>query len=384
VLSVEDVLERLSLSLLRRGTEDRHGTLQAALEWSWELLTDAERAALAQLSVFSGGFTLQAAEAALSLDGASALDTVSALVDRSMLRIDGERRGGMLLTVQEFAASKLGGDTSAALRHGAHFARWGDDDALERLDGPDGPGVRHRMAPDLENLLAACRAALARGEQEVAARTLLAAWAVVQFQGPYLVIVELGRAAAALPGLTASLSARVAMALGTALRMQARSGEAIALFEAAVPAASSAGLRRFEGSLTASLGILYFQTGRSEEAVASYAAAMALARETRTPTLEGYAQLLFAQIALADGELPEASALLALAEPLLTAAQDPVILTELLATRAELLWRSGAPDGGQATLARAEALLPGEHAARPWQLDRVAALLDGEQELGEP
>src|SRR5262249_39165514 len=68
ILGAADILARLErrLDLLRAraGTTDpRHATLRAAIDWSWDLLSPAEQSALAQLSVFRGGFSIDAAEA---------------------------------------------------------------------------------------------------------------------------------------------------------------------------------------------------------------------------------------------------------------------------------------------------------------------------------
>ena len=73
-----------------RGAAARQATLRAAIDWSWDLLAPWEQAALAQCSVFEGGFTLEAAEAVLDLDAwpdaPPAMDAVQALVDKSLLR----------------------------------------------------------------------------------------------------------------------------------------------------------------------------------------------------------------------------------------------------------------------------------------------------------
>ena len=94
---------------------------RAAIDWSWDLLTPWEQAALAQCSVFEGGFTLEAAEAVLDLspwpEAPPTLDAVQALVDKSLLRtwvpaeqgrfdID-EPYFGMYLSIHEYAAEKL-------------------------------------------------------------------------------------------------------------------------------------------------------------------------------------------------------------------------------------------------------------------------------------
>ena len=87
--------ERFKLLASRGRRLDRQSTLRAAFDWSWDLLPPAEKAALAQLSVFEGGFTLEAAEAVLDLsrhdDAPWIVDVVQRLVDKS-LRAPARRR----------------------------------------------------------------------------------------------------------------------------------------------------------------------------------------------------------------------------------------------------------------------------------------------------
>ncbi len=95
VLSPAKIVERLSkrFMVLRSGKRDRsarQNTLLGAIDWSWDLCTGAERLALAQCSVFRGGFDLEAAEAVLDAsalpDAPWPMDLVQALVDKSLLR----------------------------------------------------------------------------------------------------------------------------------------------------------------------------------------------------------------------------------------------------------------------------------------------------------
>ncbi|MEO7009742.1 MAG: AAA family ATPase, partial [Caldimonas sp.] len=89
----------------------RQATLRGAFDWSWELLLAPEKSALAQLSVFEGGFTLESAEAVLDLgDGAtaaSALAAVQSLVDKSFVRAVSDARFDLLWSVKEYAAEHL-------------------------------------------------------------------------------------------------------------------------------------------------------------------------------------------------------------------------------------------------------------------------------------
>ncbi len=121
-----------------RDIPERHKSLQAAMDWSWALLTPAQQRFLASLSVFRGGMTLEAA--AYVTEDPEALDHLLALVDASLLqRIDvaGERepRFGMLETVREYGEGlvRTGVDVLVA-RHGDYFARLAEEAAPE-LEG---------------------------------------------------------------------------------------------------------------------------------------------------------------------------------------------------------------------------------------------------------
>ena len=81
---------RFDVLLAHAGRNDRQATLRAAFDWSWELLSEAEKGTLARLSVFEGGFTLESASAVVDLNAAPAsvqvIDLVQWLVDKSSVR----------------------------------------------------------------------------------------------------------------------------------------------------------------------------------------------------------------------------------------------------------------------------------------------------------
>jgi predicted ATPase len=117
VLSPEAILTRLShrLPLLVARAADRpgrHQTLRAAIAWSEDLLEPDERTVFRRLAVFSGGFTLDAAQAVAAPPGPDdALGVITGLVNKSLLRHEpartGEPRFGMLETVREYAGEQL-------------------------------------------------------------------------------------------------------------------------------------------------------------------------------------------------------------------------------------------------------------------------------------
>jgi predicted ATPase/DNA-binding SARP family transcriptional activator len=128
-MAVEEIDRRLEnrFALLRggdRSAPDRHQTLLAVIDWSWNLLDSAERRALRRLSLFNDGFTLEAAETVL---GSDAVPAVQGLIGQSLLGVRETPLGvryRMLETVREFGRMQLidageDGEARAALRRWA-------------------------------------------------------------------------------------------------------------------------------------------------------------------------------------------------------------------------------------------------------------------------
>ena len=124
VLSPAQLLERLAqrLDLLRagRGVDRRRQTLRATIEWSYDLLDDDEQRLFRRLSVFRGGWTLEAAEKICGGD----IDLLQSLVDKSLLDHAGERFS-MLEMMRHFAAEQLAEppeETNLPLDHAIYCA----------------------------------------------------------------------------------------------------------------------------------------------------------------------------------------------------------------------------------------------------------------------
>jgi non-specific serine/threonine protein kinase len=118
VLAVEQIASRLDdrFRLLTGGSRlvlPRHQTLRAAIDWSYGLLSDRERAVLCRLSVFAGGWTLEAAEAVCTgggIEPSDVLDLLTQLVDKSLVVAQthgGEARYHLLETVREYGRERL-------------------------------------------------------------------------------------------------------------------------------------------------------------------------------------------------------------------------------------------------------------------------------------
>ena len=170
LLSTQQLLERLGdrLDLLRGGrdAETRQRTLRATIEWSYELLEPEERTLLAALSIFRGGWTLEAAERVADAD----LDLMQSLVDKSLVRRWESGRVGMLETIREFAAERLeaSGEADAVRRRHAAFLidlaeaanLWPEAMAAGRV------GQHELFIPELANLRAAFEWLIAADEIE--------------------------------------------------------------------------------------------------------------------------------------------------------------------------------------------------------------------------
>jgi predicted ATPase len=145
LLSAPALLERLdrALPLLTGGARDlpeRQQTLRAAIEWSYELLHPEEQRLFRALSVFAGGFELDAAAAVAELDELELLDALSLLVEHSLVRRrDGEARFLLLETIRQYAAEQLEASGEADETRGRH-ARYYLDFAQ--------PGALHFHVPE--------------------------------------------------------------------------------------------------------------------------------------------------------------------------------------------------------------------------------------------
>ena len=306
------------------GAPARHATLRAAIDWSWDLLEPAERAALVQCAVFRGGFDLEAAEAVLSLDGAWALDAVQALCERSLAQAcesptaDGTMRYRLYESVREYAAERLAQATERAeveARHEAHYH------ALA-LDAERAAGARGRsrtlalLATEFDNLLAVHRRATthaAQGDVGAATRALELAVALEPLalaRGPLGLGLETLEQALAVAGpLRARAPALVARALLARAHILAeldRPDESLASREEAHALAVRSGDGRLEGRVQASLARAAWHAGDLERAAELCEGALLLHRAAGDRVMEGRTMSYRASAEHARGWLDEA------------------------------------------------------------------------------
>jgi predicted ATPase/DNA-binding SARP family transcriptional activator len=197
VLSLEEIADALDhhLAVLvaqDRGQPARHQTLQATLDWSYRLLPEGERRLLAELSVFHGGFTLEAVSAvrAPAADRRSSLDLVSGLIDRSMVMVADRGRPTryrLLETVRLFAVEQLSAEDRRAVgdRHLAHF-RGLAETAEARLAGPGQQQWLDLLDADVANLIGALSWSVGAGAApEQGLRLVSALWRFWYLRGHY-------------------------------------------------------------------------------------------------------------------------------------------------------------------------------------------------------
>jgi predicted ATPase/DNA-binding winged helix-turn-helix (wHTH) protein len=147
--------ERLNLSWVgRRTAPSRHQTLNATLEWSHDLLGDAEKSVLSRLSVFASGFTFEAAVAVVAdetLDETSVSDCVWELRSKSMIAAQGqEGRLGLLDTTRAFALQRLAKSDKQNFfrrRHALYFT-----DLFRQGAAMDASGWPKALGIEIDNL----------------------------------------------------------------------------------------------------------------------------------------------------------------------------------------------------------------------------------------
>ncbi|WP_086838381.1 BTAD domain-containing putative transcriptional regulator [Amycolatopsis kentuckyensis] len=203
-MSLDQLAHRLDdrFRLLTGGSRTalpRHRTLRAVIDWSWELLSDAERVVLRRLSVFAGGASLEAAERVCGDD--DVLDLLTALTEKSLVVVVGERYR-MLGTIKEYAEQRLAeaGETDVARR--AHLAYFTElvETAEPHLRRAEQLAWLATLEAEHDNIAAAMRGALAAGEAAEAMRLAATAGWYWWLAGHRAEGNELVMAATALPG----------------------------------------------------------------------------------------------------------------------------------------------------------------------------------------
>ena len=166
-LSVEEIDSKLNqrFRLLTGGSRTalpRQQTLRSLIDWSYDLLTDSAKLLLQRLSVFAGGWTLEAAERVCAGDGMedhAILDLLTSLCDKNLVAADpndGNTRFRLVETVRQYAREKLaesGGAEAVRERHSDHYVALAEEAEL-KLMGASQAGWLQRLAEEHDNVRA--------------------------------------------------------------------------------------------------------------------------------------------------------------------------------------------------------------------------------------
>jgi predicted ATPase/transcriptional regulator with XRE-family HTH domain len=337
VLSPAALLARLEnrLPLLTGGAKDlpaRQQTLRATIEWSHDLLSPSEQALFRSLSVFVGGFTIEAAESIsrgveesrsrgvvgslLDSSPSRLLDSLGALVDKSLVQVidaGDDRRFAMLETIREFGLERLAAAGEAPELRRRHVAWCLDlaERAEPELAGPEQGRWLALLEAEHGNLRAALGWAIVRRDAETALRLGGALHRFWNLRGHYAEGRGWLEQALALDG-NASAAMRAKALLGTAVmahyqdddaRATACDAEALALFKALGDTAGIAAAHQH-------LGIVALAQGDYTRAATHGGAALTRSRDLGDPRGLGTALNLLGLVAYAQGEHGRAATLL--------------------------------------------------------------------------
>ncbi len=323
-LSVEEIHRKLDQRFLlltgsSRTVPHRQQTLRAAIDWSYDLLSDVEKALFCALSVFAGGWTLEAAEevcAGEGIESQEVLDLLTSLVDKSLVVAE-ERaavtRYRFLETVHQYATEHLQGlgkDAHWCRRHLAHFLALAEA-AEPQLTGKDQQAWLDRLETEHDNLrLALARSTGAAGDRESGLRLTTALsrfWLVRGY------LAE-GRAwvSRLLAGMAGGEKATRAKALNWSGVFAWKQGDyraAQVSYEQSLAIRRELGDRRGVGAVLNNQGLLAYEQGDYAAARALHEASLAIDRELGDRWGIAVSLVHLGSLATVQGDYPAARAL---------------------------------------------------------------------------
>ncbi|MDP1822934.1 MAG: protein kinase [Archangium sp.] len=339
VLSPAQLVQRLprrfDVLVQKGGAVDRQATLRGAIDWSWNNLSPAEASALAQLSVFRGGFAAEAVDAVVSLPGGEGapLEALMTLRSKSLVRAyfptgdEGQTRFGLYESIREYAREKLESRPEHAqvlVRHTKYFLELGTklasgaESSKAQLDNLD---------LERENLNSVFQRALEANDSPAALTAVLALDPLLTMRGPFGVHLQMldavvsrldefpklrtaalesrsrarlarGRAidaqsdlleanALAVAAGDRNTQGRIAMLLATVERQQGQRKEARQSLNRGLELLRAVGDLRMEGRTVSNLGVLQHELGEEEVALETYNRALEIHRAAGDRRYEG-------------------------------------------------------------------------------------------------
>jgi predicted ATPase/DNA-binding SARP family transcriptional activator len=345
--------------LLSAGTRSelpRHQTLRAVVDWSHELLTQAERRLFARASVFVGGFTLEAAEAVCAETGPedeSVAVLVARLIDKSLLVVkpaESGRRYDMLETLRMYGQERLVERGEADLlrdRHTEFFLTLAET-AAPALRGPEQPIWLQRLETEHANLRAALEWSTTQARRgrlrytEIAQRLAGAIYQMWDLHGHYGEGRRRLDAALALPGPVPDVvRARVLVGAANLAVIQGDLEKGLAACEQAATLFRNAGAPAGLAHALQYLGLGAVYAGELERATALLEESMRHAWAAEDAWTEGWALVFLAVTDLALAQFGRAAELIARCQSLLRGGGDPECLAWAWAIRGAAAWWLG-------------------------------------------
>ncbi len=292
VLAVEQIAARLDdrfrlLTGGSRSTLPHHQTLRAAMDWSHDLLLEKERILFRRLSVFAGGWTLEAAEAVCSGDGieeTEILDLLTQLVDKSLVLVEtqsGEARYRLLETVRQYGNDRLvesGESDRLRTRHLDFSLKQAE--AVQDLTGPAVDAWIQRMEIEHDNMRAALEWSSTSGAMGT---TLRLAVALSTFWNRHSYWTEgrkwLELVLASMSGASPSLRAEALQGAGMLAWFQGDIRRAVLRLEESVALARELGDKKNMADSLNILGVAAYRQGDYGRTVALIEESLELSRE---------------------------------------------------------------------------------------------------------
>jgi non-specific serine/threonine protein kinase len=386
VLSLGEIADRLTdrFGLLAGSGAGpaRHQTLRSSVEWSYQLLSDQERALFRRLAVFTGGWELEAAEAVCSappLAEEQVAALLAALADKSLVHVEvseAARRYRLLEVIRAFADERLaeaGELEKVRARHGAYYAGQAER-AAPLLLGPGQADCAHRLDQETGNLRAV-RAWCGEDSARAGTRLRLAAglWEYWHIRGHLAEGTAWLQEALAPDGGPVRARAAALNGLGLLISLQGDPARGAELFTRSIDCFREAGDPHGEARAWIHLGNSRALCGDMPGAAQAFARGLALSRDLGDTWLEAFALFVSGWAAILSGDVANARTQVTTAARLFEEAGDRRGTGYSVLGLGDCLLREGNP-GYALTMAR-EGIAVFEALPERWGLLNGASLL---------
>jgi predicted ATPase/DNA-binding SARP family transcriptional activator len=354
--AVDELAARLDdrFRILVRGSRTglaRHQTLRAMVDWSYGLLTDAQRRLFDRLAVFVGGFTFEAAEqvgSAAAEDRPAVAEFLARLVDTSMVVAesapDGTHRYRIPETLRAYGLERLAeaGEVGRTRdRHGAFFLALAEP-VGEPLRAGKTPASLHRLAVEHGNFRAALEWSLSAGDTQTAVRLAGALYPFWDLRGHYTEGRRWLEAALAADGpVPPAATTRALLGVATLAVIQGDLGPATAAANRATVLCRRSGDHVGLAHALQHLGFAAIHAGDLDRATALLTESLSAARAVGHSWLEGWSLLFLAIAAVARAEYGEAARLSRRGEAVLRPVDEPEGMAWAMVIQGAAAWRDG-------------------------------------------